>query len=59
VEFDGSRLWADINTASVIPALSGVEDNRRTTLLWIRDQDIHLADFYTFITSAAQFRVKR
>jgi len=58
VQSDSSRNWAMSYTAALIPAFFWIQYDGRLAFLWIRYKHIHLAYFYTDITSVAEIGIE-
>ena len=58
VESDSTGPGTHGNTASSVPALLRVENDRGFALFWIGNQEIHLAHVYTDIAPITNIRVK-
>ena len=58
VECNGTGFRTHSHTATTVPALLRIEDNRGFPFLWIGNEEIHLAYLYTDIASVTNIRVK-
>ena len=59
VKLDSPGTGAIIGTATAVPALFGMQDNRRLALLRMGYIYIDLACFYTYVTSVANLRIEK
>ena len=58
VEFDGPGTGTIVCTAAAIPALLGMQDDRRLALLRMRNIDIDLACFDADVASVTYLRIE-
>jgi hypothetical protein len=57
-ELDGTGSWAYGYTTPPIPALSGIDHDRRLPLLGIGKQDVHLTDIDAHVTAVTDLWIK-
>ena len=58
VEFDGTGFRTHSHTATTVPALLWIENDRGFPFLWIGNEEIHLAYIYTDVASVANIGIK-
>jgi len=58
LELDGSGAGTLVNTTATVPAFIGMQYDGRFTFLWIRYENVYLADFHAGVASVADIRIK-